>query len=132
VNIKQNNVLRYVLIILLMFAPMRSVLAEQASHCNMDDMSAMSATASTHQMQLSQPDLIPDHINQSQQSQHECCCCDAGSCAGNCDMGMTVSLLMQVSSYSPHFVNPEKLMLSATALLLRTLSPPSRPPLTHS
>ena len=128
-NIKFDNVLRYVLIILLMFTPMRSVLAEQVSHCNMDD---MSATVSTHHMHVSQADHIPDHINQSQQSQHECCCCDADSCAGNCDMGMTVSLLMQVSSYSPVLVNTEKLILSSSKLLIRALSPPSRPPLTLS
>jgi len=126
VNIKQNNLLRYVLIILLMFAPMRSVLAEPVSHCDMDD---MSSTASMHQMHQSQAGFIPDHINQSQQSQHQCCCCDTSRCAGNCDMGMTVSLLMQASPYSPVFVNAEKITLYSAVLLLRTLSPPSRPPL---
>jgi hypothetical protein len=132
VNIKYDNVLRYVLIILLVFTPMRSVLAEQVSHCNMEDMPAMSVTVSTHHMHVSQADQISDHINQSQLSQHECCCCDADSCAGNCDMGMTVSLLMQVSPYSPVLINTEKLILSSSKLLIRALSPPSRPPLTLS
>lgn len=139
-NSKHYKLLRYVLIILLMFSPMRSVMAMQSSHC---DMSAMSAMSSSDFMQQSGITLskntetsnFPDstfahqHSDEQQQMNHKCCSSDGNSCGSDCDMGITVSLLMQVSLYSPVFVNTEKLILSSPELLIRALTPPSRPPL---
>jgi len=113
------------LIIFLMIAPMRSVMAEQDSHCDMDDMTAMTS-ASSHQMHLSQSE-----VDEPQQTnvQHKCCCCDGNSCAGDCDMGMTASILMQDSTFAPVFASAAYVALFSSDILARALTPPTRPPL---
>ncbi len=132
-NPKHYKLLHYVLIILLMFAPMRSAFAMESSHCDMDgDMSSMSAQSMSPGMQMSRV----QYNSQTEQMNHEtmnhdCCCCDDG-CNSNCDMGTTASLLMQVSSYSPVFIKTDNIFISSPDLQLRALTPPSRPPLTLS
>ena len=122
----------------MMFAPVRSVMAEQVSPCDMDEMPAVMFDASTHQNHYSQsePDIVvPDsvettvEIENSQQMQHNCCCCDSNACASDCDMGLAVSLLTRVSTYTPVFSSAEYVTIFAIEVLARTLSPPSRPPL---
>jgi len=121
-----------------MFAPLRSTFAMESSHCDMDgDMSSMSAKFMLPDMQMSsvQTDNIQtsSRMEQTKQEQmnHDCCCCDDG-CISNCDMGTTASLLMQVSSYSPIFINTGNIFISSPELQLRALTPPSRPPLVIS
>ena len=108
-----------------MIAPMRSVMAETVSHCDMDDTPVMSSTTS-HQMHLSQADIDEP---QQMKTEHSCCCCDVDSCASNCDMGMTTSMLMQGSMYSPVFVVVAYIELFSSEILARALTPPTRPPL---
>ena len=126
------------LVILMMLAPLRGVLAMQSAHCDMGDMPAsvqMQEDASAPAYDNVSPDFSDmaaayHHGDKSSQSMdHKCCCCDANSCGSDCDMGMAVSLLMQVSSYSPIFVKAEKLSPSSQVLRVRALTPPSRPPL---
>ena len=135
-NIKHYKFLRYLLIILLMITPLRSVMAEQGSHCDMDDMPGMSSTAITsntmaNQMHMSQADNAQVDIDapQYKQMQHECCCCDGDSCANNCDMGLSISILMQDSAFSPVFVSASYIKLFSSDILARALTPPTRPPL---
>ena len=108
-----------------MIAPMRSVMAEQDLHCEMDDMSAMTS-AMSHHMHQSQ-----SGIDESQQAkmQDKCCCCDGNSCAGNCDMGMAVSILMRDSIFTPVIVSTSNATLYSSEILARALTPPTRPPL---
>ena len=113
------------LIILMMVAPMRSVLAEQGSHCDMEDMSAMSQVSS-HQVHLSQSD-VDEPILADIHSQ--CCCCDGDSCAGSCDMGMAVSILMRDSIFRPVFTTASNATSYSPEILARALTPPTRPPL---
>lgn len=108
-----------------MIAPMRSVMAEQDSHCEMDEMSAMTSTMS-HQMHQSQSGL--DEPQQAK-VQDKCCCCDGNSCAGNCDMGMTASILMRDSVFAPVFDSVADVALYSSKILARALTPPTRPPL---
>lgn len=157
---KYDNVLRYLLIILLMFAPMRSALAMPISHCDMDAMVTTSASPIVQKSvqksnsvvlvaSAASDDVSHAHSHHKQQhSEHEQqesqqlasqqqpthCCCDASArtCTGNCDIGFNLSLIMQLSPYTPVFVHTEKIFLSSTSLLLRVLSPPSRPPLALS
>jgi hypothetical protein len=56
-----------------------------------------------------------------------CCCCD-NDCLANCDMGVTASLVMQASSYSPVFVKTSNAISYTSEVLVRALTPPSRPP----
>lgn len=118
------------LIILLMIAPMRSVMAEQDSHCEMDEMSAMTSTMS-HQMHQAQSGLDESQQDEPQQAkvQDKCCCCDGNSCAGNCDMGMTASILMRDSVFTPVFDSVADVALFSSKILARALTPPTRPPL---
>ena len=134
-NPKHYKLLHYVLIILLMFAPMRSAFAMESSHCDMDgDMGSMSAQSMSSGMQMSsvQDNSQMERMNHEpmnlEQMPHDCCCCDDG-CNSNCDMGTTASLLIQVSSYSPVFIKTDNIFVSSPELQLRALTPPSRPPL---
>jgi len=126
-NLNYSSLLRYLLMVLLMIAPVHTVTAMpmNTSHCDMAVMSNMSS-AVEHQVHQHHADTI----NESQQTQHACCCCDTSNCIANCGMGMTVSLLIKISSYSPVFVHTEKLIPPSVDILQRALSPPSRPPLT--
>jgi hypothetical protein len=118
------------LIILLMITPMRSVTAGQVSHCDTDEMSNM--TSASHQMHMSQADIVDSHQDKQQNAGQDCCCCDADSCASNCDMGMTTSILMQNSTYTPVFVSAVYIELFSSKILARALTPPTRPPLKFS
>ena len=123
--------LHYVLIILLMFAPIRSAMAVQQTHCDMDEMNIdeMSMSMQDHAMHdMSSADHpIELTIDEQAVSNTQCCCCD-NDCVSNCEIGVSVSLVMQVSVYSPVFVNTSNTHSYISDLLLRTLKPPSRPP----
>lgn len=139
-NQKYHKLLHYVLIILLMFSPLRGAFAMESSHCDMAGGMDMSVQSSSGFIRSSN-DLNSNQIYQYQthqqidqaaeQMDNDCCCCD-DSCNSNCDMRTTVSLLMQVSSYSPVFINTGNIFISSPELQLRALTPPSRPPLVIS
>ena len=129
VDIKHYTLLRYVLIILLMLAPFRSVIAMSSPHCDMADMSAshpMDSMSSGKSMSHHHPDTSTIAVK------HKCCCCDTGNCAGNCDMGMSVSLLVQDTFYAPVIVAITASVIVSSDLLIRALTPLSRPPATFS
>lgn len=113
-----------------MLAPLRSVMAMSSSHCDMDDMPA------THDMSTMVSGKTMVHHNSmttdTAEINHQCCCCDDGntngSCAGNCDMGMSISLLIQESSYTPVFLEVAESNKISPHILVRALTPPSRPP----
>lgn len=121
-----------------MVAPMRSVMAMQQMHCDMDtsstskvsvsenhaahDMSSMSQLAFNQQATNQQP---------SEKNQHSCCS-GSDSCSTNCDMGMAVSLLIQATSYAPLFLNVAEAESVSSAPIVRELTPPSRPPANFS
>jgi UDP-3-O-[3-hydroxymyristoyl] glucosamine N-acyltransferase len=129
VNVKSYKLLHFVLIVLLMFAPMRDVLASSPSHCEMAamEMSDMDMHAAAPVVSEQVPQAVV--INKSAGVHHKCCCCDGNNCAGNCDMGMAVSMLMQVSIYNPVFIRTNSFVVSSIDVLARALTPPSRPPL---
>jgi len=113
----------------MMFAPVRSALAIQQSHCDMDseEMSEMmsSDVQEVHDMSAM---TSPDATDQNSDINHNCCCCDSG-CAGNCDMSIVASLIIKPSSYSPVLLTAENLISNSPDLQVRALTPPSRPPL---
>jgi hypothetical protein len=115
--ISHYKLLHYVLIVLLMFAPVRGAMALQQVHCNMDDM-----VMESHDM-ASMPST-----DTKQQADRQCCCCDGADCASNCDMGMTVSLVIQQTPYIPVFKKVSESITISANILLRELTPPSRPP----
>lgn len=143
-NIIHYKPLHYVLIILLMLAPLRGVMAVQQSHCDMEDM-PMSASAndsmsghdmSGHAMHGMSPlefTAVPVHMTADQPqtdqstSNEQCCCCDSG-CAANCDMSISASMVMNASAYSPVFINTSNSISYTSEILVRALTPPSRPP----
>ena len=108
-----------------MFAPLRSVMAIQSTHCQMDDMPVMNSMVQGQSAQ----DQSSNHMNHDQSTavDQQCCCCD-DACAGSCDMGMSASLVMQSSSYGPVFRNVSESVSISTDILVRELTPPSRPP----
>lgn len=142
--LKTHKLLHYLLIILMMFMPLRGVLAVTSAPCEMAHMSSslnhqkmaasheMSTMASSKAMHHQHNPSMPDQTVSLKT--HQCCCCDDsnGSCAGNCDMGMTVSLLLQTSSCAPVIINVTESSILSTEVLLRELTPPSRPPANFS
>jgi len=118
--------MHYVLIVLLMMAPLRGVMASTPglSHCDMADMEMTAETMSMQKHAVSRD----AEINKQAATDHQCCCCDDVACVSNCDMGMSVSILIQSSHYTPFFINKKTLILPASNLIVRALTPPSRPP----
>jgi hypothetical protein len=132
-----------------MMTPLRSAMAAQGSHCEMDDMSAsdrsisnmqnMVSSVSPHQMHMTSNDIdmaITDMavINTAEvgQSQNACCCCDDNACASDCDMGINVSILMPNSVYAAVFISVSSSELYSSKILARALPPLSRPPVIFS
>jgi hypothetical protein len=152
VNVKHYRLLHFVLIFLLIISPLRSALAMQLMQCEMenmmDDVTANMAVAShhaeMHTMHVStnaspvgsshQLHVMQTESAQPVSDQHQCCCCDDGSnCMGNCDLGMNASLVILVSAYTPAFVEVTQAPIISTDVIIRELTPPSRPPATlHS
>ena len=120
-----------------MFAPIRSAMAVQQAHCDMDGMNmdemSMSMSMQDHAMHAMSSTDDPADLTTDQRavSGTQCCCCDY-DCVSNCEIGVSVSLVMQVSLYSPVFVNTSNTDSYISDLLLRALTPPSRPPATIS
>ena len=130
-----------------MFTPVRGVMAAQQTHCDMADMDmaevavSMNASMSTamqgHEMHyMSSADMSADlaadqaadlALTDQSVANKQCCCCD-NDCMSNCDMGVTASLVMQVSAYTPDFVKTTNSISYTSEILVRALTPPSRPP----
>lgn len=126
---------------LLMFAPLSSPMAMQQSHCDMDaDAMSISTASSTlavesHDMHASHDMAsmsLPDSNQQKSETSSHQCCYDGNACAGDCDMGMTVSLLIQTATFAPLFINVEEAENVSSAAIVRELTPPSRPPAAFS
>lgn len=125
-----------------MLTPFRGVIAMSDSHCDMEEMQSASShdeMAGTHDMSMMASTVSMHQHNPPQYDQvaveqavkkHQCCCCDndGSSCVGNCDMGITVSLLMQATFYAPVFIDVTEPAIFSPELVLRELTPPSRPP----
>ena len=130
-KIKHNKLLHYVLIILLVLAPVRSVMAMQQMNCDMDSSKmpiSMAMTASDVSVSKIHASHDMSSMTQNDANQHSCC--DQGdSCISNCDMGVSVSLFIQTSAYSPLLLNVAEAENISSAPIIRELTPPSRPPL---
>jgi len=119
-----------------MFAPLRSVMAMQQTHCDMaNHIAGQNAQSSTvisdysgdHDMMAMS---MADHS--SVQNSHDCCS-GKSICTGGCDMSISVSLLMQESSYLPNFTNVPASVAQISYLIKNEFTPPFRPPLvSHS
>ncbi len=114
---------------LMVIAPVRGALAIQDSHCDMEEM-----VMSKHDGMMGSHDMMTHDMSgmmSSEQPQHnskQCCCCDGTDCAGQCDMGMSVSIVVQQSSYVPVFKDVSESITVSENILVRELTPPSRPP----
>jgi len=119
-----------------MFAPMRGVMAMQQVHCDMDDeamnVSAIvpvedgsSAMHASHDMSSM---LMHDSSQQQSVNNQHQCCDGMKTCAGDCDMGTVVSLLVQTSNYAPLFISVADAGNDSSEPIVRELIPPSRPP----
>ena len=99
-KINRHKLLHYVLIILLMLAPMRSVMAMQQIHCDMGNhITGHDAESSTVISDYSDDhDMMAMSMAASTnlKNSHDCCS-DNNSCVSGCDMNISVSLLTQES-----------------------------------
>ena len=132
VNIKRYKSIHYLLIILLMCAPFRTVMALDTEQCHSKD--AISSI-SNHMDSMSSHDAMQHEGHQMMMSgdtgtelSQQCCCDVDSSCASNCEIGMMVSLVVQQSLYSPVYIDVSDATMVSASLLLREITPPSRPP----
>lgn len=111
----------------MMLAPVRSVMAMQQSHCDMEDETIMSSTMPAHH-DMSTMASMDMAMNMEQAIEHQCCCCDGDSCVANCEASITASLVMQPSAYLPALINVSYSEILSSDVINRELTPPSRPP----
>jgi hypothetical protein len=118
-----------------MFAPLRSVFAAQLMVCDMKSSSpevssAVDAALSVKHCVKMMDGSSADARNEYQNDQTaQSCCGDDGACKGDCHFAVSASLLMQGADYSPVFLGTATFDMISSALLVRELIPPSRPPL---
>ncbi len=67
--------------------------------------------------------------NEQKAENSHACCSGKSSCADNCEMRISVSLLMQKSSYNPNFTNITRSVVLISGLVKKEYTPPFRPPL---
>lgn len=124
---------------LLMFAPLRSVMAMQQIHCDMgnhiaghdaESSTVISDYSDDHDMMAMS--MTASSSVQKTENSHDCCSGNS-NCVSDCDMSISASLLMQESSYSPNFTNVLGSVALAANLIKIEFIPPFRPPLvSHS
>ncbi len=122
-NIKHYKSLHYVLIILLMLAPLRSVMAAPCDMASMDD-SSNDAVMMAHDMSS----MLSVDSKYSEVNDYNCCDDISFSCTGGCDLVINASLLMQETFYAPVYTNSFKSLASSSRTLFREITPPLRPP----
>ncbi len=134
-NIKDKKLLHYVLIILLMIAPLRGVVATQ---CNMGDMGEMDISSSSdvmpgsvilaYDMEHDMSAMLSADSKTSEMNEHGCCDDASVNCSGACDLGVNISLVLQETSFAAVYQNSINSVLISSKTLFRELTPPSRPP----
>ena len=132
-NIKLYKLLRYALIILLMIAPLRSI---AAAPCDMTEVNVSSGSADvriemSHAVTMvhDMTAMLASDSSQAGMTKGYNCCDDISiNCSAACDLGISVSLILQETSYSPVYKNSFKVTSISSKVLFRELTPPSRPP----
>ena len=137
--------LHYALIILLILAPLRSVLASQLMACDMEKSPAVITLDAG-------ADVTPDHCQHGSSDtaagkvksknlqgdnptkyqnilQAKSCCSDSDACQSNCQFALSASLFLQHVEYLPALFSEAAFEAASHAVLVRELTPPSRPPL---
>ena len=107
------------LIILLMFAPLRGVVAVPCDFTIMGDAAEHHSMMPAHDMSAMPP---------ADMNEHNCCEDVSLNCPGVCDLGLSFSLPTGAASYSPVYKFSFKPAAFSSEILFRELTPPSRPP----
>lgn len=126
------------LIILLMLSPLRSAFAGQLMFCDMkmsmsktalvvDEVTVNKAVSAKHCHDMM--DNAPADERVEYQTMTKSCCDDGGACSVDCHSAVSISLFMQDADYSSALLNSVTFDIISSALLVRELIPPSRPPL---
>lgn len=124
---------------LLIFAPLRSVFAMQLMAGDMDVSTSNTASSSVivnpavlsveHCQHMMDSTQVDDRTAYQLEYVAKSCCNDNGPCKSNCHFAMSVSLFMQHAGFSFALLNVATFDAISSTLLVRELSPPSRPPL---
>lgn len=120
---------------LMMFSPVRSAMAMEQSHCDMNDNVAVdSAIISEHldsehsgHNMMAMP-MIDDSGIQKSENAHDCCS-GSNSCVDNCNIHVSVSLLTHETTYIPNLTNVSESVVLIPDLIKKEFTPPFRPPL---
>lgn len=130
---KTYKLLRLFLIVMLTITPLRTVTAGN-SVCKMEvtdntPSSVMMSEHATGHHNMEQHVQMVSVDDNSMISNQYCFCDDSqGVCSSNCDMGMSVSLVLQELSYASVILDVSESVITSSNILLRELTPPSRPP----
>ncbi len=117
-----------------MLAPLRSAFAGQMMACDMkaslpEVSSADVAMSAEHCQQQIDLSTVEDPVEYQGNHMVKSCCNDDGACKSDCHFAITASLFMQQTQFSPALINTDVLENITNTLLVRALTPPSRPPL---
>lgn len=122
----------FLIIGFLIVTPIRVAMAEQSSHCEMNE---VVLDAASHSRLHQQTDLHNVSHDESAVSSSDtfhdsqnCCCCDGDECSFNCDLSSSVSVILQSSVYQSPAVNRHMVTLFSSSIHIGEFSPPSRPP----
>jgi hypothetical protein len=118
-----------------MFAPLRSVFSMQLMTCDMSASTSKAALSSIvmasaeHRQHMMDSAIIDDRDSHQVDHMMKSCCDDDAPCKSHCHFSLSASLFLQRADYSPALLNAVTYDMISSALIVRELCPPSRPPL---
>lgn len=131
-SIRSDKWFHYVLILILMCAPLRLYATQgmMQQHCHEADSTTQQASVMSSEKAADYPSDTSVSSDDNAMS-HHCCCCDKNSCNDDCGVSHLISLL-PTASYMPAFTAVAKSEGITFQPITRALEPLSRPPLHRS
>lgn len=129
---KPYKILHWLLIVMLTITPLRTIAGN--SFCKIDVTSNVHSSVVKKEHTAGHHTMV-QHVqiasaDNNSMSSNQCCCCDDSQvgCSSNCDMGTSVSLILQESPYAAVFLAASESIAISSNIILRELTPPFRPP----
>ncbi|MGB5456148.1 MAG: hypothetical protein WBO73_09480 [Gammaproteobacteria bacterium] len=125
-DLRQHNLLNWILITIMVMLPLRSVIASDRSTCDMHEQA--SPQDSGHHLHHHQVMGEADHQN-TIATNDECCCCEGSiSCHANCSISLGAGVIMPPALSVPTLNVSSIRTQVASNPVFRERIPPIRPP----
>lgn len=120
--------LRYILIVLMMLAPVRGVVAMQQTGCDDSVSITVKHSAMSEMVVVSSSDVKGIDAVESESMQNHCCS-EENDCASSCDVNMAGLLQIKLPFYKSNQTNDVLFVELLSNPISRDNPPPFRPPL---